>query len=67
MLSITDRVSLASALNDPDLDTDLRTLIELRVSQLHGEQGRALGAGVRLSVVQGRESQFLTDGEEGHR
>ena len=30
MLSLTDRVSIASALNDPDLDPDLRVLIGLR-------------------------------------
>ena len=41
MLSLTDRTSVASALNDPDLDLDLRVLI-----------GRHLGEGTKLFVVQ---------------
>ena len=33
MLSLTDRASLASALDDPDLDLDLRVLIGLRARE----------------------------------
>ena len=48
MLSLTDRVSIASALNDPHLDPDLRVLIGLRA--------RLLDDDTKLFVVQGGDT-----------
>lgn len=48
MLSLTDRASLASALNSPDLDLDLRVLIGLRA--------RLLDDDTKLFVVQGGDT-----------
>lgn len=45
MLSLTDRASIASALDDPDLDLDLRVLI-----------GRHLSDNTKLFVVQGGDT-----------
>ena len=45
MLSLTDRASIASALNDPDLDPDLRILIDLRAD-----------GDTKLFVVQGGDT-----------
>ena len=48
MLSLTDRVSIASALYDPDLDPDLRDLIALRADHLSDD--------TKLFVVQGGDT-----------
>lgn len=48
MLSLTSRASIASALNDPDLDPDLRVLIALRAGHLSD--------GTKLFVVQGGDT-----------
>lgn len=48
MLSLTDCASKASALNDPDLDPDLRVLISLRT--------RHLSDNTKLFVVQGGDT-----------
>lgn len=48
MLCLTDRASLASALNNPDLDLDLRVLIGLRA--------RLLDDDTKLFVVQGGDT-----------
>ena len=48
MISLTSRASIASALNDPDLDPDLRVLIALRAGQLSDD--------TKLFVVQGGDS-----------
>lgn len=56
MLSLTDPASVSLTLSDTNLDPDLRALIGLRAWQLHAEQGRPLGAGFRLIVVQGGDT-----------
>ncbi|MGV9006329.1 MAG: hypothetical protein ACOH1H_06295 [Brevundimonas sp.] len=56
MLSLTDCASVSRALSDTTLDLDLRALIGLRAWQLHVEQGRPLGSGFRLIVVQGGDT-----------
>ncbi|GAA0655354.1 hypothetical protein [Brevundimonas lenta] len=56
MLTLTDHASVSRVLSDTNLDPDLRALIGLRAWQLHVEQGRLLGAGFRLIVVQGGDS-----------
>ncbi|MFA4950045.1 hypothetical protein [Brevundimonas sp.] len=48
MLKVIDRASLASALNEPNLDPDLRALIPLRVEQL--------GHDAKLFVIQGGDT-----------
>lgn len=48
MLSLTNRASIASALDDPDLDLDLRVLITVRA--------RLLDDGTKLFVVQAGDS-----------
>ncbi len=61
MLSLTDRASVARALSDTALDLDLRALIGLRAWQLHVEQGRPIGTGFRLVVVQGGDTPDVVD------
>lgn len=56
MLSLNTRAAASSALNNPDLDLDLRALIGLRLWQLHVEQERPFGSGFRLVVVQGGDT-----------
>lgn len=56
MLSLNTRVAVSNALNDPDLDLDLRALIGLRSWQLHFEQNRPIGSSFRLVVVQGGDA-----------
>ena len=56
MLLITDGASLANALSDTDLDSDLRALLGLRAWQLHVEQGLPFGAGFRLIAVLGGDT-----------
>lgn len=56
MLTLTDRASVSRALSDTTLDLDLRALIGLRAWQLHVEQGRPIGTGFRLVVVQGGDT-----------
>ena len=48
MISLNDRASIASALNDPDLDPDLRVLIALRAGQLNDD--------TKLFIVQGGDT-----------
>ena len=51
MLSLTDRASIASALDDPDLDLDLRVLITVRARE-----------DTKLFVVQGGDTaEVLND------
>ena len=56
MLTLTDRASVSRTLSDTTLDLDLRALIGLRAWQLHVEQGRPIGTGFRLIVVQGGDT-----------
>jgi hypothetical protein len=56
MIVILDCASVSRALSYTDLDPDLRALIGLRVWHLHVEQGRPLGTGFRLVVVQGGDT-----------
>ena len=55
MLSLNDRIAISAALNDPDLDPDLRTLIGLRVRQ-HYADHQPLIPDVRYFVVQGGDT-----------
>lgn len=56
MLALTDPASVSRTLSDTTLDPDLRALISLRAWQLHVEQGRPIGTGFRLIVVQGGDT-----------
>lgn len=56
MLTLTDRASVSRALSDTTLDLDLRALIGLRAWQIQVEQGRPIGTGFRLIVVQGGDT-----------
>lgn len=56
MLMLTDRASVLRALSDTTLDLDLRALIGLRAWQLQIEEGRPIGTGFRLIVVQGGDT-----------
>lgn len=56
MLTLADRALVSRALSDTTLDLDLRALIGLRAWQLYVEQGRPIGAGFRLIVVQGGDT-----------
>ena len=53
MLALTNRDAVASALNDPHLDPDLRGLISHRAQQLYVEP---LGQDVRFVVVEGGDT-----------
>jgi hypothetical protein len=56
VLSLTDRAAVEGALNDRDLDPDLRALIGLRAWQLCVEQNGSLGEDVRFIVVEGGDT-----------
>lgn len=56
MLPLNTPAAVSTALNNPDLDLDLRALIGLRAWQLHVDQNRPLGAGFRLIIVQGGDT-----------
>ncbi len=51
MLALTDRASVTSALDNPDLDPDLRTLI--------GDHASVLRKGTKLVVVQAGDSPHV--------
>lgn len=57
MLSLTDQASVLSALEDPELDADLRTLIGHRFQQL--------GRSTRLFVVQGGDTSDVINAALG--
>ncbi|HYC68531.1 hypothetical protein [Brevundimonas sp.] len=56
MLTLTDRASVSRALSDTTLDLDLCALLGLRAWQLQIEEGRLIGTGFRLIVVQGGDT-----------
>ncbi len=56
MLAITDRASIAGALNNLDLTADLRAAIGLRAWQLYVEKAMPPDRDARLFVVQGGDT-----------
>jgi hypothetical protein len=56
VLSLNDRIAISAALNDPDLDPDLKTLIGLRVRQHYVDHRPPLSQDVRYFVVQGGDT-----------
>ena len=56
MLVLNNHAELTDALADQDLDLDLRVLLYRRAFELHLEDGRPLGEGVRLVVVEGGDT-----------
>ena len=57
MLLLTDRASVLRALEDPELDADLRTLI--------GQRSQQLGRSIKLFVVQGGDTSDIINGALG--
>lgn len=56
MLCLTNLADVASALSDPDLDTDLRTLIAQRGWQAYGGHPAYLRENTRIVVVQAEDT-----------
>ena len=56
MLSLTNLADVANAISDPDLDTDLATLIAQRGWQAYAEHPSHLSEDTRIVVVQAGDS-----------
>ena len=56
MLSLNDRTAITAALNNPDLDPELKDLISLRAEQPSVDPDRSLSRDTRCFVVQGGDT-----------
>jgi hypothetical protein len=56
VLVLNNNAEVTNALGDPDCDLDLRVLIQRRAFELHIEDDRPLGDGVRFVVVEGGDT-----------
>ncbi|WP_395671213.1 hypothetical protein [Phenylobacterium sp.] len=65
MLSLPNRAAVQAALENSDLDPDLRTLIGRRARQLDAERKRPFGDDIRFVVVEGGDTPEVINDELG--